>query len=74
MTKAQLEAELRIYKEMYRKASEERMHYYFILNNIVNGFTHAAIARLKDHIEDDYLINTDIDVTAIQLIKRIKGE
>lgn len=74
MNKAQLEQEVRIYKAMYEKAHEERMHYYFILNDIANGFITCAVNNIVEHITKDYLINDDLDKTALLILKKLKGE
>lgn len=73
-TKRELEQEIRIYKMMYEKAHEERMHYYFILNDIANGFNRCALNRIVEYMDKDYLINNDLDVTAFLIAKKLKGE
>lgn len=74
MTKKQLEQEVRIYKAMYEKAHEERMHYYFLLNDIANGFNRCALNRIVEYMGKDYLINNDVDITAMLIAKKLKGE
>ena len=74
MTKKQLEQEVRIYKAMYEKVHEERMHYYFLLNDIANGFNRCALNRIVEYMDRDYMINNDVDITAMLIAKKLKGE
>ena len=73
-TKKELEFELKIAYRMYEKAHEERMYYYFLLNDLANGFNRCAINNIVENIKKDYLINNDVDKTALQILKKLKGE
>lgn len=57
-TKQELEHELRIYKAMYKKASEEKIEYLILLSDIAYGYMNVARLDLERIMTKDYDINT----------------
>lgn len=69
-TKKELEFELRITKEMYQQAHEERMVYYFVLSDIAKKYYTLAIDELIWNSDKDLIIKEG--ETLNQLFKVLK--
>ena len=57
-TKRELEFELKITKQMYETAHEERMAYYFILESLASHYYYVAKYNAKDLFGKDFMLTT----------------